>query len=198
MDNDSAERKDIPGYEGRYWASADGQVGSHDRVVEQLDRWGHMTKRRLKGRVLKPGQMKKLNGDPGYLFVVLGAGGSPQLVHRLILLTFRGPCPARMRDGCHEDDDPTNNHLSNLRWDTHDKNQQEAVRNGRNHNANKTQCKNGHDFTPENTINRISANGQPRRDCRQCQADARERFYERHPEKAFEYQEKRAKGSSGA
>lgn len=39
------------------------------------------------------------------------------LVHRLVLLTFVGPCPTGM-EGCHRDGNPKNNHLTNLRWDT--------------------------------------------------------------------------------
>jgi hypothetical protein len=41
---------------------------------------------------------------------------------------------------CHYDDNPRNNHLGNLRWDTQAGNQRDLVRNGRNKNANKTHC----------------------------------------------------------
>jgi ribosome-binding protein aMBF1 (putative translation factor) len=34
-------------------------------------------------------------------------------------------------EACHEDDDSTNDALSNLRWDTHKANSADAVRNGR-------------------------------------------------------------------
>jgi len=37
-------------------------------------------------------------------------------VHSLVLLAHVGPCPPGM-EACHADDDPDNNHLSNLRWD---------------------------------------------------------------------------------
>jgi hypothetical protein len=38
-------------------------------------------------------------------------------VHRLVLEAFVGPCPEGM-EACHRDRDVTNNHISNLRWDT--------------------------------------------------------------------------------
>ena len=55
----------------------------------------------------------------GYWRVGLCRGGHRLsfLVHRLVLAAFVGPCPAGL-ESCHEDDDPNNNRLSNLRWDT--------------------------------------------------------------------------------
>lgn len=41
----------------------------------------------------------------------------PRTVHRLVLETFVGPRPSGF-ECCHYDGDKTNNHLSNLRWDT--------------------------------------------------------------------------------
>lgn len=51
-------------------------------------------------------------------------------IHRLILEAFIGPCPPHMQ-GCHWDDDPTNNRIFNLRWDTSKSNHADAFRNGR-------------------------------------------------------------------
>jgi hypothetical protein len=165
----------VVGYEGQYEVSDHGCIRSVDRTVTQLDRWGNQTTRRLKGRVLKPGRTQKVNGSPGYLFVKM-PGNTTLLVHRAVLEAFRGLCPARMRDGCHKDDDPTNNYLDNLTWDTRPGNQVMAVENRRNHNANKTRCKNGHAFTPANTIVRRSRNGRLGRDCRTCQVDRMQRY----------------------
>lgn len=39
-------------------------------------------------------------------------------VHRLVLELFVGPCPEGM-ECCHNDGNPENNHVSNLRWSTH-------------------------------------------------------------------------------
>ena len=81
----------------------------------------------------------------------------------LVLEAFVGPRP----DGhecCHYDDDPMNNHLSNLRWDTRSANSFDAIRNGRHSTASKTRCKRQHDLTPDNVW--VSKDG--RRFCRAC------------------------------
>lgn len=51
-------------------------------------------------------------------------------VGRMVAETFIGPCPSGM-EVCHNDGDPNNNKVSNLRWDTHFENIQDAVRQGR-------------------------------------------------------------------
>ena len=58
----------------------------------------------------------------GYLFVRLWDKTKPgyrgSRISRLVLQTFVGPCPEGM-ECCHNDGIKTNNHLENLRWDTH-------------------------------------------------------------------------------
>lgn len=66
---------------------------------------------------------------PGRLFVKL-EGGRTFGVHRLVLLAFVGPCPEGM-EGCHNDGNPHNNALSNLRWDSDKANQADRERHGR-------------------------------------------------------------------
>jgi HNH endonuclease len=51
------------------------------------------------------------------------------VIHHLVLEAFIGPCPPGM-EGCHFDDNPYNNRLSNLRWDTSEENKADALRNG--------------------------------------------------------------------
>src|SRR5262249_46858792 len=51
-------------------------------------------------------------------------------IHHLVLEAFVGPCPAGM-EGCHGDDDPSNNAVENLRWDTPKRNAEERVARGR-------------------------------------------------------------------
>jgi hypothetical protein len=53
-----------------------------------------------------------------------------RFLHRLVLEAFVGPCPPGCV-GCHANDDPSDNRLENLRWDTHKANSADAVRNGR-------------------------------------------------------------------
>ena len=90
-------------------------------------------------------------------------------VHRLVLEAYVGPCPKGL-EGCHFDDNKTNNHLSNLEWDTPSTNAFDAVRNGRNRNSNKTHCINGHEFTAENTRYR-RRRGWLSRECRACERE---------------------------
>lgn len=74
-------------------------------------------------RFLKPG----LSG--GRLTVALGRNET-ELVHRLVLEAFVGLCPDGM-ECCHADDNPLNNNLSNLRWDTRSNNMKEGYKNGK-------------------------------------------------------------------
>lgn len=50
-------------------------------------------------------------------------------VHRLILEAFVGPCPPGL-EACHNDGDPTNNRVSNLRWDTRESNIVDSINHG--------------------------------------------------------------------
>ena len=52
-----------------------------------------------------------------------------QYIHRLLLETFIGPCPNGM-ETCHNDGNPQNNDLSNLRWDTRNNNAKDAIKHG--------------------------------------------------------------------
>jgi hypothetical protein len=82
----------------------------------------------------------------------------------LVLEAFVGPCPDGL-EACHWDDDPTNNRLSNLRWDTSIANKRDMARNGGgNQNAHKTHCIRGHEYTPANTYRKRGGG----RECRVC------------------------------
>lgn len=52
-----------------------------------------------------------------------------RLVHHIVLEAFVGPCPEGM-EGCHNDGDPTNNRVDNLRWDTRKANREDSIRHG--------------------------------------------------------------------
>ena len=67
----------------------------------------------------------------GYCTVNLARAGkkSARRIHRLVLEAFVGPCPPGMV-ACHGDGNRSNNALSNLRWDTHQSNADDAVLHG--------------------------------------------------------------------
>lgn len=100
------EWRDVVGYVGRYQVSSLGRVRSLPNRVRKTE------------IILKPGVHRH-----GHLLVNLTratADGWKQKchwVHRLVLEAFVGPCPDGM-EGCHNDGNPANNCLDNLRWDT--------------------------------------------------------------------------------
>ena len=153
----------VVGYEGIYEVSDHGRVRSLDRIKVRRDG----VKVSVSGRALSPTPRR----DCGHLQIHLyGPDGAMRTVrvHQLVLEAFVGPCPEGLM-ACHWDDDPTNNHVSNLRWDTHQSNMRDRVRNGRQRESLQTHCKWGHEFTPENTIVSWPKNRSgERRKCRTC------------------------------
>lgn len=117
--------KDIPGYEGRYQASTEGRIRSVDHYVRVVPASGTEAKRMVKGRVLRPGSNRS-----GHLSVVLRHGANSSQVHQLVALTFLGNCPEGM-EVCHNDGDPTNNSVENLRYDTRRNNILDVYRQGK-------------------------------------------------------------------
>lgn len=122
--------KDIPGYEGRYQASTDGQIRGCDRVYEVIPADGKKPyKRTHRGRVLHP-----CVGSNGYFYVGLRSSRSADNatfvpVHHLIALTFLGARP----DGayiCHKNGDKKDCRLDNLRYDTPKENSLDIYRCG--------------------------------------------------------------------
>ena len=75
-------------------------------------------------------QIRAYRHKAGYRRVALLRDGKTcfRLVHNLVLEAFVGPCPPGM-EACHyPDHDKANNHLENLRWDTHAENMKDAYR----------------------------------------------------------------------
>jgi HNH endonuclease/NUMOD4 motif len=136
----------VTGYEDSYLASDLGRVYSL-----------------LTGIILK----QHPNGS-GHLRVRLYRSGTSRLVlvHLIVLEAFEGECPEGL-EACHWDDVPSNNKLSNLRWDTRIANRADMARNGHNFWSSRDECANGHEFTPENTRVRTDSG----RACRKCDRD---------------------------
>jgi hypothetical protein len=76
--------------------------------------------------------LKPVRKTRGQLHVVFRRDGQSHdfLLGRLILTVFVGPCPEGM-ECLHENDDPSDNRLSKLRWGTHKENAADALRNRR-------------------------------------------------------------------
>lgn len=134
--------RDIPGFPG-YQASDDGRVRSARGVLKPWTSSGYLTV-----GLRRNGRTVKVN------------------LHRLVLLAHVGE-PTGPVDGCHRDGDRLNNALSNLYWGTRSQNIYDQVAHGRHHNARKTHCKRGHEFTPDNTY---TSGG--RRQCKTCTCTA--------------------------
>lgn len=121
----------------------------------------------IAGRILKPCKAGNSHAD-GYWRVGLKDNRRERdaYVHELVLEAFVGPRP----DGytcCHNDGDPFNNHVDNLRWGSRSKNEYDKVFHGTHQQASKTHCRNGHEYTPENT-RLYTKRGFRERQCKAC------------------------------
>jgi hypothetical protein len=78
--------------------------------------------------------MKGTVSPLGYIAVMLRkeAGGKPhrRLVHRLVAKAFLPPPSPEETDVAHNDGDPSNNRVENLRWATHRDNQMDMRKHG--------------------------------------------------------------------
>ena len=111
----------VAGWEGLYEVSDQGNVRSVDRPV-----------RCVGGSRIYPGSV--LNGTPdkdGYRRVCLSRKNRKSYlhVHRLVLMTFIGPCPKGF-EACHRNGLQDDNRLQNLKWDTHKANCWDKVKHG--------------------------------------------------------------------
>ena len=110
--------KVIPGFDGCYFITPDGKIWSKPRI-DRLN------------RKVKGGWLKQRQDSFGRFDVSLQVSGKSKrfLVHRLVLETFVGPCPDGMV-ACHNNGDPADNRMENLRWDTSKANSKDAVVHG--------------------------------------------------------------------
>lgn len=180
----NAERwRPIPGYEGSYEVSDLGRVRSLDR----MDARG----RTRTGRLLR---LRRTTRNHLAVALYKDLTRRDYQVHHLVLVTFVGSRPPGT-EGCHWNDDPTDNRLDNLRWDTRSANCLDSVRNGGHARAGKTHCPSGHAYTPENTY--VYPNS--KRACRECRRIYRETHADERRAKGREFmRRKRAAERSAA
>ena len=111
--------KDIPGYEGLYQISDLGRVLSVKRGKFMKTRYRFSG--RLNGRIHLPYEEVNLSKDGKF---------KTRVIHRLVLLTFKGPCPMG-HIAMHQNDNPKDNRLINLKWGTPSENTTDAIKKGR-------------------------------------------------------------------
>lgn len=116
--------KPIPGYEGAYEASSRGRVKSLARRIHIEGRGVRPVRERIL-RTYLAGPLRNT------AYVCLSGGGEarPWMVHRLVLMAFRGPAPAGT-EGCHRNDVKADNRIENLYWGTRAENVADRTANG--------------------------------------------------------------------
>lgn len=114
----------IPGYEGRYQVSNDGQVRRLPHKVRMMTKYGYETDYRLKARTL----YVKDDCRAGYM--VVSFQGFVFFAHRLVAKAFI-PNPENKPFINHIDNNPKNNRVDNLEWCTQAENCQHAAKQGR-------------------------------------------------------------------
>lgn len=137
----------VVGFEGRYEVSNHGRVRSLNHVFVRKDGRRH----RWSGRILATPL-----DDKGYPQVNIGRRA--RRVHTLVLEAFVGLRPSEL-DCCHGDGDPTNNSLTNLRWDTPTANAQDAIRHGTNAFSSRARCKRNHLLVEPNLMPSAAESG---------------------------------------
>ena len=163
------EWRAISGYGGWYEVSSFGRIRSNDRTITDS-----------RGRVYHiPGRDMKVSSSSGkvlHLRVQLCKSGTATrfLVHRLVAQAFI-PNPEGYPLVRHLDDNPLNNHVSNLAWGTPKMNKADEIRNGNNANTNKTHCPQGHEYTADNVFSNSA-----KKTSRACRACKRTRDREAH------------------
>jgi hypothetical protein len=104
-----------------YQVSTLGRVRQLGRTFERAHpkHPSHRQTLNIKPKILE-GWVRMRKGKPVCRFVSIRINGTTKTfrVHQLVLTTFVGPCPDGM-EGCHNNGDPLDNRVENLRWDTH-------------------------------------------------------------------------------
>lgn len=119
--------KQVPGYGGHYEASSLGNIRSKDRIVRKFSAVaGKVVDQKYKGRMLNPCSTKE-----GYRVVRIGVDGKKYgiQVGRMVLMAFKG-LPPEGTECCHNNGNPADNRIENLRWDTHLENNRDRARHG--------------------------------------------------------------------
>jgi hypothetical protein len=145
----------VVGLEGSYEVSNLGRIRSLSRVIMRRDG----KPKTITGRFLT----QRTDRD-GYPVVTLSEAGRPMVrrVHRMVATAFYGE-PQGDLVACHNDGNPQNNHVDNLRWDTVSGNCKDRVAHGRHELSERNHCPRNHPLEAPNL-----KRGHPGRTCLAC------------------------------
>ena len=134
------------------------------------------------GRVrnAKTGVVRKLQARPsGHLTVRFE--NKTRHVHRMVLEAFVGPAPENT-ECCHNNGDPQDNRVANLRWDTRSSNRRDSVNHGTHVSVYRYRdaCGAGHPYVSGSYRMQVRQNTRARI-CKQC-ATIRQQAYKRRKE----------------
>lgn len=116
------EWRPVIGYEFTYHVSDLGRLKSLQRIIIRKNGQTQKVRERiLKVKPAKDGRM--------YAHLTVGGRGRTLAVHRLVALAFIGH-PERGQELCHNDGNPSNNVVTNLRWDTSKGNKADMILHG--------------------------------------------------------------------
>lgn len=157
MDATREQWRPVVGWECYYEVSNFGRIRSLPRTV---------LRRYFPPRI----KTLPLNRD-GYQLVAFQARprSTTMKVHTVVLTAFVGPRPKGMQ-ACHNDGNPANNSLTNLRWDTPLSNIADAIRQKTHPSVAmkaRGNCIRGHEYTEATTY--VTPRGT--RECRRCRND---------------------------
>lgn len=150
--------KDAPGFEGIF------QVSNHGRIrrADPVGGWVYQ---------------RPMVQPSGHLRIgrLIDGKVRREYVHRLVAMVFLESSPKPFV--LHNDGNPANNMVANLRWGTHAENMADAVKHGKHYTVRLTHCQRGHEMTDDNLLVRKSEKGDwLTRKCRAC-SNARSRRY---------------------
>jgi len=183
------EWRPVVGYVGLYEVSSLGAVRTLPRKTANV-RAGRNGRQAVRGRLLAPSGVR-------YLRVTLTKDGKPKghHIHRLVLESFIGSCPAGMLARHFPSRNTKDNRLANLRWGTPEENQADRLFQGTSNRGkpnpqvevavaasasqrrSRLECKNGHPLDGDNLY--LRPDGKPQRGCRVCRTAARHRYEQR-------------------
>lgn len=131
------------------------------------------------GRALK--QSVNKTGRWRYPYVTMRDADGVQkkrAVHLVMMAAFMGPRPDGL-ETLHANGNPEDSSLLNLSYGTSTQNHLDMVAHGTHFWANKTECPQGHEYTPDNIYSIIHANGRPSRHCKTCTINRAREYKER-------------------